>query len=263
MNWISNLLSKNSTQFHFSLIFVACLVLTIFAQGPGKWASQISYTVFHYPFFTLRSSYETLLSVQAENDELRHALVDASVKLSLMDEAARENERFRSVLGFEPPAAYELFPAKIISVEGDVVPTHAVINKGARDSVALYQTVINQLGLVGRIESVTLDFATVQLLTDGANHVAARLAESREMGIVKYSFSSGMVLDNLPVQSKVVVGEKVISSGLGGIYPPGIEIGTVSEVDRPEDEPFCRIQLAPAVEFRTIEELFILRSVTE
>ena len=228
MSWISNLLSKHSTNFHLSLIFFLCLSLIIGSNLLGQWSSQVSYTIFHYPFFTVRSSLEALLEAEEENAELRQALVDASVKVMLLEEAQRENERFRSVLGFEPPAAYEMFPAKIISVSGDIIPTHAVINKGARDSVSLHQAVINQQGLVGRIESVTLDFATVQLLTDGANRVASRLARSRSMGIVKHSFTTGMILDNVPVQSEISIGDTVLSSGLGGIYPPGLVVGSTS-----------------------------------
>ncbi|MDF1543736.1 MAG: rod shape-determining protein MreC [bacterium] len=259
MNSISTILSKHSTNFHLSLIILLCLSLIIGHSLLGQWSSQVTYTVFHYPFFKARASLEALLKAEEENAELRQALVDASVQVALLEEAQKENQRFRSVLGFEPPAAYEMSPAKIISVSGDVIPTHAVINKGARDSVSLYQAVINQQGLVGRVESVTLDFASVQLLTDAANRVASRLSSSRSMGIAKYGFATGMILDNVPVQSEVIVGDTVLSSGLGGVYPPGLVVGVVREVVRQEEEPFCDISIEPAVDFTTIDELFLLK----
>ena len=78
------------------------------------------------------------------------------------------------------------------------------------------------------------------------------------MGIVKYRFGEGLILDNFPIQGNIVEGDVVVSSGLGGIYPAGLVVGTVATVEREEDEAFCRVRLHPAANFSSIEELFIL-----
>ena len=70
-----------------------------------------------------------------------------------------------------------------------------------------------------------------------------------------------MTLDNLPIQSTIAAGDLILSSGLGGIYPTGLKVGTVVEVTHPEDEPFCRVKLRPLANFNSIEELFILKVV--
>ena len=64
----------------------------------------------------------------------------------------------------------------------------------------------------------------------------------------------------MPIQGSINVGDTVLSSGLGGIYPPGLIVGFVESVERPEEEPFCEVRLKPAPDFRSLEELFILRS---
>jgi len=172
-------------------------------------------------------------------------------------------ERLRSILGFEPPAGYSLLPAEIVSVVGDRQPTAAVINLGSDSGIYVDQNVINQQGLIGRVVEVSASYATVQLLTDPINRVAVRVVDDRQMGIVQYLPSTGLVLSHVPSDGSVEVGDSVISSGLGRVYHGGIKIGTVVSVDRFEDEPFCEILLEPLADFGCIEELFLLRPIQE
>ena len=80
-----------------------------------------------------------------------------------------------------------------------------------------------------------------------------------KMGIVKFLPSRGMILDNFLIQGTINVGDTVLSSGLGGDYPAGLIVGTVTDVFRPENEPFYRVELQPAANFRSLEALFALR----
>lgn len=203
-------------------------------------------------------------TISAENDLLREKLVESNTRIAILEEAARENERLRSILGFDPPAGYSLLPAKVVSVSyGGHRPVAAIINKGANDSVAIDQAVVNQQGLIGRIKEVMNNLAVVQLLTDPANRVAARVSDSREMGIVKFQSEQGLILDNFPVQGTIHEGDMIVSSGLGGVYVAGLLVGKVGTVVRKPDEPFCEIELQSAAVFSSVEELFVLRSVTE
>ena len=259
MNWISNLFSRYWRNVHLLTVVLLSIVLIVGNTTINKLVSDAAVSVFYYPFFKVKTAVVELVKVRDENSQLRKALVDASVELSMLEEQKRENERLRAVLGFDPPPGYELLPAKVISVMSDWVPIAAVINMGAEDSVRVDQAVINEDGLIGRIISVMPDYATVQLLTDPANRVAVRVVDSRDMGIAKYGISEGMYLDNFPVQGRIVTGDTVVSSGLGGVYPGGLKVGTVRSVARPADEPFCEVFLTPAANFYSIDELFILR----
>lgn len=259
MIWIRTAFSKHWRNFHFASIVLLCSVMISGVGGIPKVVGQIAFTGFYYPFFLLRSSIEELHDVALRNHELQVSLVEASVKISQYEEVVRENERLRTVLGFAAIAEFDLLPAKVISVEGARIPILATINKGMNDSVFAPQTVTNQEGLIGRVVSSTAGFAIVRLLTHPTNRVAVRVANSRHMGIVRYTAAEGMILDNLPVQSKIGIGDTIISSGLGGIYPPGLRVGIVIEVVLPEDEPFCEVKLQPAARFDAIEELFVLK----
>ncbi|MCK4632722.1 MAG: rod shape-determining protein MreC [candidate division Zixibacteria bacterium] len=261
MSLVSSLLARGRRNVHLALCVVLAVLLIAGTFNLHNLVSQAIVSATYQPFFIIKTSVSELFRSADERDELRQALVDASVRLSMLEEAARESERLRSVLGFEPAVGFQIVPARVVAVYGYELPVSAVINRGENDSVAVDQSIINRDGLVGRVVSVTPDFATIQLLTDPQNRVAARIDESREMGIVRYQTGEGMVLDNFPVQGNIKIGDGILSSGLGGVYPAGLRVGTVEGVERPEKQPFCRITLSPAVNFHNIEELFVLRSV--
>ncbi|RKX22433.1 MAG: rod shape-determining protein MreC [Candidatus Zixiibacteriota bacterium] len=258
MKWISNLFARYWRSVHFLIIFQLSLT---FVFGGDQIASRVSGVVvgaFHYPFFMIRNTFVELSRVNQENQRLQQELVEFSTRFSRFEEMERENVRLRAILGFDPPAGYSLVPAKVISIAGDLVPTAAIINCGLNDSVEVDQPLINEQGLIGRVVTVASDVATVQLLTDPAHRVAVRIANSRDMGIAKFKPSQGMILDNVPVQANIKEGDLVVSSGLGGIYPPGLVVGTVVSVSRSEEEPFCDVHLETAADFNSLEELFIL-----
>jgi len=259
MSSITNLFAKHWRNVHFLAIVLLSGLLIIKPNLVAPTVNQISISVFYSVFSTVKSSIAELSTVTEENRQLRRNLTQAELTISMYEEAERENARLRSALGFEQPPGYRLLPAEVISVSGDYFPLSAIINLGEDDSVFVDQPVINQQGLIGRIGSVSKDYATVQLLTDPSNRVASRVAASREMGIIKFNMSTGMVLDNFPIQGTINVNDTILSSGLGGIYPPGLTVGYVKRVTRPELEPFCEIQVEPAANFHSLDELFVLK----
>lgn len=261
MKWISNLFFRYWRNVHFISVLVLSLLLILGGNQITSMVSGALTSIFYVPFAEIKNTAAALGAVNIENRRLQEALTEATAKVVQLEEMERENIRLRAILGFTPPENYALLPAEVISVSGENVALAAVINRGDHDSVAVDQPLINEQGLIGRVVSVSPYTATIQLLTDPKARVAARVAESREMGIVKYQISTGMILDNFPIQGSIKEGDLIISSGLGGIYPPGLVVGSVISVERPEEEPFCRVRLQPAANFNSLEELFILRTV--
>ena len=121
--------------------------------------------------------------------------------------------------------------------------------EGIKDSIKINQPVINRFGLVGKIKEVMSEYSTVQLLTDPANAVSARIAESRQFGIVRYTAEKGMIFDNLPADAGINKGDLIISSGLGGIYPSGLSIAVVDSVLAAKGEIKKSIWLKSNVDF--------------
>lgn len=258
MKWISTLVSGYVRTANFVVVCVVSVLVTLGGPPVSTLISGTLQTVFYYPFAKLKMTVTHITGLAEENERLQLALREATLQLSNVAEVRRENQRLRSVLNFEPPPSYSLLQARVMSVSGTSAPVSAMINRGSRSGVAPGMPIINQYGLIGRVVSVFENVSTIELLTDPGHRVAARVAETREMGIVKYHPWEGMVLDNFPAEGKIAEGNEIISSGLGGTYPAGLLIGTVRSAERMVDEPFCRVLLNPAVDFNSIEELFVL-----
>ena len=259
MNKISNLVSKHIRNVHFVSTAVLVILLFVGDSFVNPFINQVVSVVFYAPFSKLKNSYLELNSVADNNEKLSQTLIEASLKIAIYEESQKENDRLRSILGFEPPPEYSLLPAEVISISGTYIPISAIINLGTDDSILVDQPVINQQGLIGRISLVSDNYSVVQLLTDPSNRVAARVSESREMGIIKYNTGDGMLLDNFPIQGTINIGDHVVSSGLGGVYPAGLVVGTVIEIIKEELQPFYLVKVAPVANFYSLEELFVLR----
>jgi len=259
MSWISTQFARHWRNIHVGVIILISALLVFGPPVVNKLVNQAIIGGIYYPFHKLKAGWELIVAQSNNNAQLQQSLIEASLKISMYEEALRENTRLRMALGFEPPAGYRLIPAKVISVSEYKLPVSVIINRGEKDSLTVNQPVINQEGLIGRISRTTRDFSVVQLLTDPANRVAARVASSREMGIVKYKPTEGMILDNFPLHGSIVPGDTIVSSGLGGVYPPGLVVGIVTEVTRDENMSFCQVRLHPVANFHSIEELFVLR----
>lgn len=260
MGWFSTQFARNWRNINYGAVVLLSVLMMFWPAEVNNLAGRVIFNGFYYPFYKLRLLVEDV-AIRAEDcDQLRATVQRMSLQIELYEEALRENERLRQALRFEPPSGYRLMPAEVVSVDGYELPVRVIIDRGGTDSVYVNQPVINQQGLIGRVVTFTPDHSTVQLLTDPANRVAARVQDSREMGIVRYVTGRGMILDNFPVHGTIAVGDTIVSSGLGGVYPPGLFVGIVATVEREEHEPFCRVGLSPFANFHSIEELFLLSS---
>src|SRR5512140_1459624 len=130
MNWFSGLFNKNWRTAHFIVLGLLITTLLVHDLGANLILSEVALNTIYYPFIRVRTFVADLMHVHQENQRLREALVDASIKVTLLEEAGRENIRLRSILGFEPPSGYTLLPAKVQTVSGTRLPISAVINRG-------------------------------------------------------------------------------------------------------------------------------------
>ena len=258
MRWISTVIFKNRRFLGYGSALFLFLLVTVFPGHIRPFIGNITSAIVLYPFSELKSYITGLEDVAEDNRRLKNALVEVTSQLSALAEARRENERLRDFLGFEPPESFRVVPVKIVSLTQQVYPIAAVINKGSGDSIMVNQPVINRFGLVGKINEVMPDFATVQLLTDPSNAVSGRVAESRQFGIIRFSQKRGMYFDNLPADAEIKKGDLVISSGLGGVYPSGLSVAIVDSVAVRKGDILKQVRLKPTVNFYEFDELYVL-----
>jgi rod shape-determining protein MreC len=260
MAWFSTIFSRNRRL--VSLILAAAFFALV-AFSPGRFrplVGNVFATLFFYPFSELKDYVNELREVAEENRHLKLLVTESSLQLRAQAEARRENERLREFLGFESPENFRVVPVKIVSLRQNKYPVSAVINKGSNDSILVDQSVINRFGLVGKITEVMPDFATVALLTDPSNPVSGRVADSRHIGIVRFSLKNGMFFDNLPADASIAAGDVIITSGLGGVYPAGLSVALVDSAGASRGDIMKTVRLRPTVNFFEIDELYVLIS---
>jgi rod shape-determining protein MreC len=119
--------------------------------------------------------------------------------------------------------------------------------------------VVTDAGLVGRVVFVAGPYAKVQLVSDRAAAVGVQLERSRRQGVLRGSQPGELLLDFVPRQVEIEVGERVVTAGIDGVYPRGIPVGAVASVE-PGDEAFHRIVVTPAVDFSRLSFVYLLEA---
>ncbi len=192
---------------------------------------------------------EQLARIQGEVIQLREVASDYERLAALLDYTTRFTER-------------EFVTADVIGVDQQSAVRSLIINRGTRDGIAVGMPVETELGLVGRVFEVSASSARIQLITDQNSAVSGRLQTSRAEGSVR---GRGLLTGNLrmqfiPVDSEVTVGDLVVTSGLGGNFPPDIVIGQVTSRRDFEFELWQEAEVSSLIDFSTIEFVLVVTS---
>ena len=207
----------------------------------------------------LRSEYEQL---QIENMQLNY-------QLSQLREEELENERLTALL--DAQSRYETLDpvyAKVIAKEPGQWFDLFSINRGTLSGVSKGMAVISADGLVGRVYEAGLNYAKVVCIINADSAVSCLIERTRDNGILRGQLVSSSDDSNcrmyyVPSVNDIVPGDSVVSSGLDGVYPKGLVVGTVTEVSRQSDTSDQYLVVRPAADFQHIEEVMVLRTVIE
>ena len=133
-----------------------------------------------------------------------------------------------------------------------------VINKGSSDGLARDMPVVTEKGLVGQVTEVTANAAIVLLLTDPTAAVNARLQASRAEGVVVSTLTGDLRMEFISLDAQVNPGDIVVTSGLGGEYPPDLAIGQIVSVRKRTQDVFQEADLQPRQDFSALEVVLVL-----
>ncbi len=196
-----------------------------------------------------------------ENTALREENMILSLEVSHLRESNLENKRLRALLSFPSKPEYETLPALVIGHNVDRVSNSIVIAAGARERLEPEMSVVTSAGLVGRVLEVTVNSAVVQTLLDYGCRVSAVVQNGdRAFGIVHWAGGEELNMD-VSAQSVVAGGDRIVSTGMGGVFPKGMIVGTVTAVAPSRLGLVHRLTVAPAVDFSRLEEVFVLRRI--
>jgi len=208
-------------------------------------------------FKNLWYSYISLIDVNEENKLLRQQLLDMEEKMNQHIENSVQFLRLRDQLLFASKKITEKIFAEIIGESADNNHDISLINRGSNQLVQRNYVVLRKEGLVGRIQSVSPFQSSVQLITDHRSRVSALIQRNRIRGLI-YGTHEGLEMRQINQHANIKIGDRIISSGLGGLYPKGLLIGWVKEIRRQKHELFKTAILDSAVDFKQIEEVFVI-----
>jgi rod shape-determining protein MreC len=192
-----------------------------------------------------------------ENRRLRREVAELRLRLLRLTDIEGEMQRLGDAVRYPTPPAGRVRAVDIVYVDHTSWLRTLILYTGSTRAWK-NQPVLSPDGLVGRVVTVAGSYAKVQLITDRAAGVGGMILRTRRQGVVHGGGrGGGLELDYVPLQADVRPGDRVLTAGIDGVYPRGIPIGTVAAVE-PGGQLFHRVQVAPAVDFGTLDQVYLL-----
>ncbi len=222
-------------------------------------ALEIHISVPFAKFDQLAQTIEGIGQLREENARLRAEVDRLTQQAVRVGELQRENAELRAELQFkQSDPQFKWIPARIIGFDPSNLVHAIIIDQGTRSGVAEGMTVTTPQGLVGQVVQVTPNTAKVLLITDVSSSVYSLIQSNRAKGVVNGSRSGQLTMTFIPQGEHVQPGDRVVTSGLGGVFPEGLLVGTVTEVRQNAVDLYQEAQIRPAVDFGRIEEVLVI-----
>ena len=249
---------RNKDLLSITAVFLVSIGLLVLPAEIKTTISAAVLETLYLPFTALDGFLDDVAGAKKQNVELSEKLTKLSLQLAQYAEANNENGRLRRMLEFDIQMPYRLVPAKVVGIGSNPNAKSIIINAGSAKSIKVNNPVVTADGIVGKTISVTQGNAQIQLLTDHNCQVSAIDQNTRTLGIIRWRGGKLLEMGEVPVESQLAVGDTIISSGMGGIFPPGLRVGIVVYAKNRTGSLFKDILVKPAVQFWSLEEVFVV-----
>ncbi len=208
----------------------------------------------------LRENAATRTQLAQDNARLRRELLLTSARYARLRTAAAENERLRGLLDTAERRRLDVQLAAVIDIDQDPTRQRLLLDAGSNSGVRPGQTVIDARGLMGQVISTTPTTATVLLLADPDHAVPVLVARSGVRLVVYGTGRSNLLkLGDVPLSADVHVGDELLTSGLGGRFPPGLAVGRIDALHAGDARAFLEGDVIPAAQFDRGRDVLLLR----
>lgn len=208
---------------------------------------------------SLAEATATRAEIGAENERMKQEALVINARLQRMTALEAENARLRALLDSTTKVGDSILIAEIVSVDMNPYRNMIVINKGGRDGAYVGQAVIDADGIVGQITRDRHFSSEAMLVTDVDHAIPVELARNRLRTIaVGTGELDRLSLPFLPVNADVVDGDLLISSGLGGTFPPGYPVGVIRNIEEITGQAFLQVTAEPAAALNRIREVLLI-----
>jgi rod shape-determining protein MreC len=200
--------------------------------------------------------------LRQKNEALETDLKSLHRELIGLEELKQEKARLEALLNLKTSSYQRAAAARVIARDPSHWSQFIVIDKGSVDGIREDAVLVHPDGLIGKVVSSGRYSARAILLTDPESRVSALNQRTRDVGLIKGTGAFTLKMTYLDRESKVQVGDLIVSSGLGGIYPKGIPIGRVELVGEDRSQLALYAVVKPFVSFSKLEDLLCISSQT-
>ena len=206
--------------------------------------------------------YVLLQDVRVDNERLRTEMGELQIQLQQERALAQEARTLQALLDLKRSTKLETISAAVIAGAASPDFRTLTIDKGTRQGVQTDMAVVAPAGVVGRVITPTARAAKVQLLIDRNAAVAGLVERTRAQGVVVGTGGDRLEMEYVPGTADIKAGDRVVTSGIDGIYPKGFLIGQIESVQRGAGD-YTSVVVKPAVELSALEAVLVVSSAPE
>jgi rod shape-determining protein MreC len=206
----------------------------------------------------LWTGYIDLVDAHRDNQRLAERVAGLESELLRVGELERENARLAELLSFRARVEGPVYGARVIARDPGPLAMTLTIDRGERDHIRRGMAVLAPQGVVGQIAEASHAAARVLLLTDHNSGIDAIVQRSRARGIVQGGTDGSCYMNYLSRDADVAVGDRVLTSGLDGIFPKGVVVGEVIDVSRRQRGLLQAAVVRPSVALDRLEEVLVV-----
>lgn len=264
---IIQLLRERPALSAFVLCSLCSIVLLTLPQAAKNGISTVLSGATLGPFKRFAVGLAELARVRQDNADLMKLAAELAAERAVLVEYREESRRLRDLqswlVGFPEEDRLRMLPARVVGMPGSRVIERIEIDRGISDGVRVGMAVVVPSGLVGKVVRVFPGRSLVEPLGSASSAVSVLVERSRVRGIVRPRYVgvaelTSWNMEYVPSRSDILAGDRVVTSGLGGVYPPGITVGTVRSIE--EGPLTMRVGLDLAVDPSAAEQVFVVLS---
>lgn len=200
---------------------------------------------------------------EKEIEELKKQVNALKVENRSREELISENKRFKELLELKDEmSSCETVTARVVSYEPNSWYDTIMLNKGEHSGIAVGNVVITGLGIVGKVTDVGKNWAKVSTILNISNSEGARVARTGDIGVVsgdaELAGKKLLKLEYLSNDKKLMIGDILQTSGLGGVYPSGLNIGKISEIKSDDSGNMDYAVVEPSADFSSLYEVLVI-----
>ncbi len=257
MHWIIDLIlrHRNGTS-----LFVTVLISLILLNSPETTQERVvkylGLSIFSPIQFTV-TQIEKIGDLINITDSLRHELTLSQVEAASLRATVAESENLIDGIMYRDSSTYTLIPARVVVREPTFLYRTIVIDAGIEDSVGLYMPVVSADGIVGKVIRVMDRSSLVHLIRKPDEFVSVTHPLSGAVGILNAGSKNTLEVE-FRKHRDLAIGDTIVSSGYGGIYPPQLPVAVVTEITDAQNPLYNLVTVEPTVQFDNLRHLFVI-----